>query len=909
MRRPGGIEWVHDVCNRYPPEVVALCDVLFYGDLRRMGALLFEMVAEPLVFGTQQRAFHAALVAAGGIEESAIGGDGVPVVHYVSDDYARHGIVAVQLAPLLTALCRVLLHDAAAPATDSITAVPCRVMSALLFWGGDAAYPLRNWTIRRFLEPGCDHARQWGALAGEPERRLLQTPEFLDMVYFESAMCSADPRLLDERARIEMRAAMCEQPMAALWTSAATMQRVMEQTAPRVLLTFYSYFLHRMYAANVADAQRYWELAFAMLVDLRADMFMPIVSALTPATLALIADVAEQMRAFLRAPQLGAAPPSLVQSLYARTSDFHKTFLPNRDVRSMILDRATARRFMELFYVPVAEGALSDLVTGLCAGPQVGQLHALMVWLTQTTTEWSLAYALDISDAGAERRAALNEAMYVCTMPPGTRVHRVHWTLEHMERAHPQLFAGLTQRAYVGLNQHNHPFLVLPRPTMDALRITMLADALTMGTYRKTTAIYPLLMRLYLTQRPDAALDDISLLAFAHIVGYWLCIGETGDNTFVREGMPMYGESVTYVGVLHRLVALLGADTLSLETLNAVRSYFMMKAPHRITPLLHRVAARIAPDDAEWAWLREALDVAAAVATTADVRRPGRPRADAARQPPTTLVTAHPHYGAALAARNPLNVLCERPPSARMPLVNLGTYAYAMTRLPADEARALLLEFVVDAAPLCERDYRRPRYNVPADFAVPWQQSNDFFASTAGTRYCRADQTLRPEFVNADFAPLVRFLQQLELFVCASDIARHTGTPGTTATVPGADAALLRELTAVYRDPQRVLNTMPVASYFNAHTGRYYLTEWESSLAIADALPAALGGASANPASRAVCGDTTTNSQLSDVAIDIVAMFGNAFDEERAVDPAAVNSFYQRALAGRDGSACVRSVK
>lgn len=906
MRRPAGIEWVHGVCNRYPAEVVELCELLFYGDLRRMGALLFEMVAEPMVFGTQQRAFHQALTAAGGLQESMEGGgDGVPVVHYVSDEYARNGIVAVQLAPLLLALCRVLQNAALMPASESITAVPCRVMAALFFWGAEAGYPLRHWAVKRFLVPGCDHARQWGPLAGEPERRLLQTPEFLDMVYFESALCTADPRLLDERARIEMRAAMCEQPMATLWTSAATMQRVMEQTAPRVLLTFYSYFLHRLYAANVADAQRYWELAFAMLVDLRADMFMPMVSALDPATLALVSDVAEQMRAFLRTPHVAAAAtPSLVHALYARTSDFHKTFLPNRDVRSMILDRATARRFMELFYVPVAECTLSDLVSGLCLGPQVAQLHAVMNWLTHTTSEWSLAHALDISEAGAARRAALDEAMYACTLPTGTRVHRVHWTLEHMERAHPQLFSGLTHRAYVGLNQHNHPFMVLPRPTMDALRITMLADALTMSTYRKTTAIYPLLMRLYLTQRPGDGLNELSLLAFAHIVGYWLCIGETGNNTFVRDGMPTHGESVTYIGALHQLVRVLGADELSLETLNAVRSYLMMKAPHRMTPLLHRVAASISPADADWAWVREALECAAVVAATNDVRRPGRPRADAARQVPTTLVVTHQHYGATLAARNARNPLCEREPAARMPLLNLAVYAYAMTRLPAAEARALLLDFVVDAAPLCERDYRRQRYNVPADFAAPWQQSNDFFASTAGTRYCRADQTLRPEFANTDFAPLVRFLQQLEFFVCASDVARQNNTSAGAVDVPGANTALLRELTAIYRDPQRVLNTMPVASYFNADLGRYYLSEWESSLAIADALPAALGGASANPASRAVCGDSTTNSQLSDVAIDIIAMFGGFFDEERAVDPAAVNSFYQRAM-----TSCVRGVK
>lgn len=891
---------VHAVCNRYHAEIVDLCELLFFGDMRRVGELLHEMVAAPLVFGTQQRAFHDALLAAGGVVEDA---DGDAHVLYVSDVYARTGIVRVRLEALLRGLCRVLCDGARYAATDCITSVPCRVMAALLFWGPEAQYPLRAWAVKRFLVSGCAEAQQWNSVTGVP---LLQTPEFLDLIYCESAVRSTDPRLLDERARIEARAVSRVQPMTALWTHAAAIQRVMEQTTPRVLFTFYLYYMHRLYAAGVADAQRYWEVAFAMLMDLPVDLFMPMVSSLAPATLALLADVAEQMRAFLATPFANVAAPSLVQVLYARTSDFHKAFLPNRDVRNMILDRATARKFMELFYVPVAECTLSDLVAGLCTGPQVGQLHAMMTWLTETTLEWSLVHALDTSDAGAERRAAINNAMYTCTLPAGTRVHRLHWTLEHMERAHPQLFAGLVTHSYVGLNQHNHPFLVMPRPTMDALRIVMLADALTMRSYRKTTAVYPLLMRLYLTQRPAAQLNTLSLLAFAHIVGYWLCIGETGNNTFVREGMPAVDESTSYVAALHQVVRILDEPSLSMGTLNAVRSYLMMKAPHRMTPLLHSIVARIEPGDATWGWLRAAIECAAAVHPSTEVRRPGRPRADAGQQVPTTAVAAHVNFETELIRRYPHNPLCERPRASRVPLVNLAVYAYALSALPASEARALMHEFLVDAPPLTERNYRRAHYHTPADYAIPWQQSNDFFAAAMGTRYCRADHALRPTLVHADFEPLVRFLQQLEFFVCASDVTRATGVP---TTVAGVDSALLRELNTIYRDPQRVLNTMPVASYFNAHNGHYYLTEWEYALAVADALPAAIGGINVNPASRAVCGEAAASSQLSDVAIDVVAMFGSLFDEARVIDPARINRFYERAMAARDGSACARLVK
>ena len=897
MERAGAVERVHEVCNRFPPPIVALCEQLFGDNMRQLGELLYSMVSAPLIFGTQQQLFHAALATACGVVETD--DTSAPVLHYVSDNYTRHGIVHVELEALLKGLCTVMLQSDRFPPMTELTAVPCRIMSALIFGGADAGYPQRAWALRRFLVADCADARQWSHVAGDVHRRMAQTPEFMDLLYMESAIQCADPRKLDERARINLRATMCDDPRATIWNNPAAMQRVMDYTRPRTLLTFYMYFLQCMYAAGFPDAQRYWELAFAMLMDMRVDLFMPIVASVAPATLDRIAELVEDMRTFLARPfPTHAGTVTHVQALYARTCDFHKAFLPNRDVRSMILNRATARRFMELFYVPVSECKFSELVAGLCTGPQVGQLHALMTWLTATTPTWSLAHAM--TQASAAHRNAIDAALYTCTLPAGARIHRVHWTLEHMARAHPTLFGSLTTSAYVGLNQNNHPYLVMPRDTMEALRIVMLTDALTMRSYRKSTAVYPLLMRLYLTQRRDgrAHLDTLGLMAFAHIVGYWLYAGENGNSTFERDGMPQLGESTEHIGLLHQLLQVLDAPSLSMATLNAVRSYLMIKTPHRMTSFVQFQLMRIARDDPDWQWLRQAAECMASVLLTANVRRPGRPRADASRQLPTTSVLAHEQFTAELCRRYPHNPLCARAPAARLPLFHFGVYAFAMT-LGGTTARSIINDFLADTTVLTDRDYCRARYNVPTDFAGPWQQSNDFFASTLGTRYCHADHALRPELENADFAPLIRFLQQLEYYVCASDVARQAGPGVPSPSLSGADPALLRELNNVYRDPERVLHTMPIASYFNAQTGHYNLTEWETSIAIADALPAAMGGVVTNPASRAVSGDSVADSQLTDVAVDVVAMFSPLFDEQRIIDPGHAHNFRRQAALYR----------
>jgi len=893
-------EAVRRACQTYTEATQRAALQLTSGDTLRFGDLMVQMLAlpsQPMVFGSDQTGFYRTLDRLSGIVYDDAGSAGHVVLHMAGSDYMRTGIVRVLARPLVEALCQLLNDAQLCAGVPSITHIPCRLMVALLFWAPEQGYPLRAWTVRRFLAAESNDARIWSpSLTGE--MRLLQTVEYLDLTYCDSLVRASDPRLLDERARIEHRSVLRVDEMSYQWTHSAAAQRVMELTMPRMLLSFYSLFMHYMYSTGVSNVQLYWELALAMLLNWPLQPFAGLLRQVPATVLSTISHLAESMRDFVRAPTTGGL--DFVRAIYARSSDFDKAFLANQGVRAMLMQRATAREYMELFYVPTTECALSTLTARLCRGPQLGQLRGIMDWLTETTTRWSLGHLLDASTANASELAELDRVMFACTLPRGIRVHRLRWTLEYMQNAHPALFGGLMRRSYVGLDSDNCPFLVVERTLMDSLRLVMTANALTLRSYHKSTAVYPLLLRLYLTHRPAAAAyNTLARHVFAHVVGYWLCIPELSASTFDRDGMPGLRESIDYMGMLHRVAHVLDTPSLTMESLNAVRSFFMIKASHRISAELTRLLAdannHLPADDDIVVWVAQTLECMDS-ARLVEVRSRGRPRA---RADDTVELTSgmleRRQFRACLRSRYPHNPLCYREGDARIALFNHWVYAIALDwRMPRVNARQMLLEFAVDRVPLTDSNYRRARYNVPSDFAVPWQQSNEFFVNVSGIQYCYHERELRPELVSADFSQLVRFLQQLEFHVCASDVARQTMC---TRPLPPNDAALLRELNALYRDPQRVLNAMPVAAYFDNMLGRHQLITWETALVVADMTPASTETRMHSQASRAINGDESGASSLSDIAVDVVTMFGGLFVEQHVADPAATGNVYNQIVS------------
>lgn len=898
-------EAVCAACRETPPGVVALAETLFVGDVTSVASFLACMLNGPLVFGAQQIDFHRALVARGGLVD--VHGRGpTHTVLYVSSAYRRIGAVAYRLAPLVNALCGLLAGPDLHAAFKMLNNVPGRVAHACLFWAPPRETPpLRAWFLARFLAPGSADVESWGS---NPRMRLVQTPEFLDLVYLESLLLETDPRNLSETARAELRRSLQTDNDACVWTHSSAAQRIMEMAVPRQVLSFYSYYLQSFLTADprlgisstLAHAQHYWEVCFAMLMGWDVGYFLPVVARLPSPVLATLSKIAEDMRTFLRAP-LTAGEPAL-RAIYARTSDFDGAYMANQGVREMLMKRTGVRRVIELFYVPATEVGASAIIAQMCDTAQVAQLRGIDQWLTATPGNFSIAAALDV-----DRVAALDEHMFACRLPPGVHVHRARWTFEYFEHACPALLGGLARSAFVGVDENNAPYAIVPRRGMDIMRLLMFADALTLRHYRKTTAVYPLLMRLFLTDRPPPLaadpfartnINDLSLLCVGHVLAYWLGVPTSSDGMLLsRSGMPGPGDSVSSLSALDRVIALLvaahPAETgTHMPSLNALRSYLMIQAAHTLTPATLaalRVSA-IAAAGETGAWLRTALaalEVAVASGSVAPRSR-GRPRAQLLPgSRVTTALVATAAFLTALRRLDPVHPMLARDEPTRVTLLNYWVYGHVL----AVGDTATLLDYAASIAPLTPADFKRNKYNCPASVAGPWKQSNDFFLNARPEGYCR-NGAVRPQCAGANIAPMIAFLQQLELHVCVTDLAaRYNGN----ATAPPA-GSIVAVLTEMYNDPQRVASAMPVSAYYNRTTANHVLVGFDNALCIADVLPsaAAVADPSHNPNTSVMSAGET---HPGDIAVDLVTMFGHAFDEERAADPALCCRLYNQALA------------
>ena len=880
---------VRDVCEFSGP-TWTVATTLMKGNLLELGELMETIFAEPVVFCSQQERMHAFLAARGGFEDPR-----PHEMYTVEVQRVGVGLQRVRAGPLVRALCELMCDGTACTNNASLTAVPFRMARALLFWAPERGFPMREWLLRRFLAVDSVDLRVWQGERGRGAYALLQTEEYLDMTYFESAIRTADAARQDERVSIEQRDILRHDSSVAQWTHSAAVLRVMELTVSRMLLSFYSLFLHRMFGAGCEHPQRLWELALTMLLNWDSGPLVGAADHVAMPVLALVAEVAEQMRAFMHAPLVGGT--ELARALYARTSDFDKLVSANLGVRALLLDADKTRHCTEVFFVPVKEVALSTLVMRLYSGPQLMQMHRLMNWLW-VLSSFSIADALSSDAAHTARRMALDAEMYACRMPPGVHAHRLRWTLERLERLHPAVLGPLVADTFIGLDETNRPFLVMRRARMDHMRLIMLADALTMRSYRKSTALYPLLLRLYLTQRPDDdAYNTLAMQSFTNILAYWLCINEP-------ELLPSPADVVEYVGMLHLVVALFDVSDINMETINCVRAFLQLHTPHRLTAAMRaRLAEALIFVTGPTQGLREALHVMQLIQPQRMPRGCPRPPPRSRRSQNSgiiasfmTDIAATPAFLRTLRSLYPHNALaaCSEH-TASIALLNRWVYAVLTNPgVPRHLARDMLREFTVERLAI-ERDYRSARYQMPPDVAASWQQSNSMFLNTPALRYCHANHQLRPAMAGGGVAELVRFMQKLEQYVCAAG----TQTPPSQTTP--ADAAMVQHLYELYRDPERVLRAMPVTTFVKASTGTHELVNWETALAIADTLPPVLGGRAAQcPTARAVNGETGASS-LSDAALDIVTMYSGSFAEVSATAPGAEHAVFKALVARRQG--------
>jgi hypothetical protein len=509
-------------------------------------------------------------------------------------------------------------------------------------------------------------------------------------------------------------------------------------------------------------------------------------------------------------------------------------------------------------------------------------------------------------------RAAVDAHMYACRIPAGVHLHRVRWTIAYYERACPQLLASIGMHTFFGLDETNLPFMIMPRRAMDVLRMLMLADSLTLRQYHKTTAVYPLLLRLYLTERlapcdpsdPFAHVDlnALATMCVGHVLGYWLSVpAPPGGAFFVRDGMPGVTAEPSAFCALHSVVYALALDGItrtgaanyslvsSFADLSAVRSYLMINATHTLSAASCNMLAASRHDVAPH--LRQAL---AAMRGLSVPRGPGRPRKATAA--PTsdrvsTRIVSTPDFAAALAAAAPDNPLLSCPIGERVALLNHWVYIAALAAPTAAIAAQLLRDFQpAGIEPLAMSDYQRNKYSSPPNVSEPWAQSNEWFIAAGAECYSNFEWTLRPTCARSDMSHLVRFLQQLEHFVCASDVARHG------VRMRPADDSLVGVLTRLYAAPEHIPEAMPIASYFHRGDNRHHLTTYEGAMCIADVLPASTTAASGgvNPVT---CIMNTGDSSLSDVAADLVTMFASALDEQQIINPDLEQRLFRDALA------------
>lgn len=898
-----------------------------------MSQFFLDMLAEPLTFTRSQADFHRALEAAGAIRYTTQLIN-TPVVTYYGDPYPELGTRHIDLVAFIEGFCTLLENPVLLRNTlRTFTQLPSRVARTAFFYSrNQVTYPLRNFFLDRFFATDSPERDAWLL----PTHAYAQTPEMVDLSFMEAVLRESNPVALSEQVKNRLRLCLERAEYSTFDTMNGAIQRTMETTSARCIMTIYSYFMHRVVplhsaSTTLADtitlAQRYFELMFCMLMGYDLSDVMPLVATVPLNVLNVASAVAEEVRSFLRDPATGGN--ELLRATYQRTMEFDRVYYANMLIRNVIVHQPEARRELTLFYVPCYDVDVSELVSSMCEQYQVLQMRSLQHYFERISRH--LGHQCRLADLitaqtpeSLQARTRLNRELYACNFGGGVHLHRVLWTVSHYAALVPML-ENLPESTYVGLDSANRVYMIMPRALMEQLRLAMFVDSATMRNYRKPTAIYPLLLRLYISRRladhqGSATMNQLSLMAVGSVLGYWLCV-PAASSLFSREGMPRIDQSPGVLGHVHDLVALLYRQAVArdaphlvnapqdysvvanLGVMNAVRSFLMSNSMHHMGTdnVKKMLVALPALQSDVGKWLCSALEVLVVVGANAPSIKPtgrrGRPKT-APTVAPNRLRTDSLFTASArrlIAKRDPSNPLVSCSDQSTLTLFNLWVYTVLLTPgwLGDEDRDALLRDFLTLTPALDESFWRNKYTNYSPEVVNTWALASDYLCHAPPSDYCHVNHQLRPECTNAnDMMYFILFLQQFERLVCLPN-----SSSSRAAAMQQGDIALVNWLRELYSNQERLMRAMPVSTYYDSGDRRHHAASFEESMAIAEVMPST--AAQAGPVSHTptLCVHDYRSTQLSQTAIDLAMSLGSQFKENEAKDPALCQRVYSQILS------------
>lgn len=874
-------------------------------------------LCNPLVFWGQQFRFYSALERRGAFVAAEAPEPRTALRCFGVQYGADHGERYVATRTLLAQLCELLADDRELRhELNDMCELPYAVARAVLFFKAGAAsdgFCLRHWLASRFFPPNNQQVLDW---MDPHSAEGLQSPEYVDMVYMrfagEDAWLSARvPEVVNVQ---EM--ALARSSSLAFNATVRTGQspQVLDPGAistPRMIWTFFVYFVHRIAYANghglalsaaMRDARQLLEPCACMLLGATDRATIELLQRLDTDVLRTLSAVAEEFRLYLADP-LAAPRSSLLSSLMRRTADFDHLYINTLHSESLIVagdihhDEQYKRASVEPTYAPVEEVGFARFYAGLQATTQVLQLRRLHNYVP---TLWGADPAL------------FDGVLSVWRLPANVRLHRVEWSLEFY-RALLRPYAQL-DRPVVGLDTGG-VYVVMQRDAMHLLQIVMFVHSMRARSFTKSAAAYPLLARLYTADySATPAIGLFARHAVVQVLARWLML--SARSILHTPGVPsaaVDSPAARVLGRLHEIAhaAKQGGPDDYYRVLTALRDALLLQAQHWI-PL----EALTELDDATADALAATPDPDPDLVEAAHLLRALRLHHEATHYPPLAGAgagagtgggarrkrTAHDAFvgGAAL----PLFSLDDgAAPLAVCSGANLGDVArylpagHALGRCASDEARLELVNACVYTcilacpAPQAGRllctlrtahkaidggSYARAMYACTDDVVDSWARCEAHELCPPPSD--RAQYRARPAVAGCveQLAGLLQLLQRLETCVCTPKKKRDTRKPAS-------DPATAACLAAFYASREgRAMPLTAVATYDDAASAQRRVATFDMSMCLVDvATSSAMPGDTAAQlrARRRTFG--AQSSRLHDTCIN---MAGALFAEFRASD-------------------------
>lgn len=526
-----------DLTAQFLDAVLSYCTPLWFAQPQR---LFYKVLCDHLAF---TKPVAAATVATKNDKDAA-----VVRVRFFGPDYNDRPTEECyfDVAQFIESLSEALFDQRLCGTLTELVQLPYPVARALLFVqkrSGDEFF-LRRWMAGRFFATdSCEEINSWL----NPSLRLLQTPEYFDLVWLNIAeeCCSggAATALLQPTAL-----ALVEENCVNTSTVALMERCCYEQTAPRVLLTCYIHFMHRMAESssstslnlcyNLDDARPLFEVYLAMLLGITHHCVVDALARLSAPMLHSISRWAEEMRAFLSG-SAAASPSPLLRSLYARTMSFDTVFMASTSASNAVLvdrmanNNSTATA-LDTVYAPLRECDAGAFVKQCVEDTQVLQL-----------------YGVERSFPGASQMDSAKSGLGIWRLPENVRVHRVACSLKFFWDIAEGIVRLDNAPPFVSADTHG-PFVVTTQRNMRILQAAMLMHTLCTPRSCKPFAAYPALAQLYMFDY-DGGMGAWSLFArhaFVQVLAHWLLV-KRGDGVYgIAEGVPTPAHRYTPAFVL-----------------------------------------------------------------------------------------------------------------------------------------------------------------------------------------------------------------------------------------------------------------------------------------------------------------------------------------------------------------------